>query len=346
MSLPLTSTLLALSLASVLLGSEPQAGAAARRAGFDAARLTAAAAALPQLHTLRVSHRGVVIGQYDERPTRRNRAANIKSASKSVIATLVGIAIARGRITSIDTPIATWFPELRRDSDPRKRTITIGHLLSMQAGLESTSGESYGRWVGSRNWVRFALARPMVSDPGTSMEYSTGSSHLLSAILTRATGQSTHRFAQQVLATPLGFTLAAWPRDPQGVYFGGNEMLLTPAQMVAVGELWRNGGRVGTKQVVPAAWVTASCEARTRSRWDPTRAYGYGWWVQTIGEQRACFAWGFGGQYIMIFPALDLVVTATSSTTISDERHGHRAALFALVDREVLQPLGKPVWPE
>jgi CubicO group peptidase (beta-lactamase class C family) len=306
---------------------------------FDAARLRSAAATLPQLHTLRVSHHGAVVAEYDDRPSRRSTPANIKSASKSLVAALVGVAIARQTIATIDTPIARWFPDVRRDADARKRSITVAHLLAMQSGLASTSGEQYGRWVRSRNWVSFALARPMVADPGTGMQYSTGTSHLLSAILTRATGQSTHAFAQEALATPLGFTLARWPRDPQGIYFGGNEMLLTPAQMVAIGELWRNKGRAGQRQVVPEAWVEASCEPRTRSVYDATREYGLGWWIQEIGGQRACFAWGFGGQYIMVFPALDLVVTATSSTTISDERFGHRAALFDLLAREVVRPL-------
>lgn len=323
----------------------PMARQALPPAGFDAARVSVEAARLPQLHTLRVSHRGHLIGAYDDRPSRGTRAANIKSASKSIIAALVGIALHQGLIPGLHTPVTQWFPHLRRDPDERKRTITVEQLLTMQSGLASTSGESYGRWVSSGNWVRFALARPMVSDPGTSMEYSTGTSHVLSAILTRATGRSTHQFAQEVLATPLGFTLARWPRDPQGIYFGGNEMLLTPAQMVAVGELWRNDGRAGTRQVVPAAWVEASCQPRTRSRWDGTREYGYGWWIQEIGGHRTCFAWGFGGQYIMVFPSLDLVVTATSSATISDERHGHRAALFALLAREVIAPLAAGAGP-
>lgn len=308
---------------------------------FDPARLRAEAARLPQLHTLRVSHRGVVIGEYDDRPSRGTALANIKSASKSLIAVLVGIARAEQRLPALDTPITRWFPDLSRDPDPRKASITLEHLLAMQSGLESTSGEHYGRWVRSRNWVTFALARPMVATPGTGMQYSTGTSHLLSAILTKATGQSTHAFAQTALASPLGFTLARWTRDPQGLYFGGNEMLLTPAQMVAVGEMWRNEGRAGTRQVVPSAWVEESCTPRSRSVWDPTREYGLGWWVQEIGGQRACFAWGFGGQYILIFPTLELVVTATSSTTVSDERHGHRAALFDLITREVLMPLAR-----
>ncbi len=303
---------------------------------FDAERLRADAAKLPQLHTLRVSHRGALVGDYDDRPSRRTSAANIKSASKALIGALVGIAIEEGRIPALATPVARWFPQLRTDPDTRKRSITVEHLLTMQSGLESTSGENYGRWVRSRNWVSFALTRPLVEPPGTGMQYSTGTSHLLSAILTKATGSSTHAYAQRRLATPLGFTLTRWPRDPQGIYFGGNDMLLTPGQMVAVGELWRNQGRMGTTQVVPAAWVAASCTPRTRSVWDPTREYGYGWWIQDIGGHRACFAWGFGGQYIMVFPSLDVVVTATSSTTVSEDRHGHRAALFDLIRRHVL----------
>ena len=308
---------------------------------FDADRLRAEAVRLPQLHTLRVSHRGSLIGTYDDRPARAGALANVKSASKSIIAALVGIAVARRQLPAVDTPIVRWFPELRSDPDARKRTITLEHLLTMQSGLASTSGESYGRWVSSRNWVRFALARAVIETPGTGMQYSTGTSHLLSAILTKATKQSTHAYAQQVLATPLGFTLARWPRDPQDIYFGGNEMLLTPAQMVSIGELWRAKGRVGDLQVVPEAWVTTSCVPRTRSAWDSTREYGLGWWIQDIGGQRACFAWGFGGQYIMVFPALELVVTATSSATINEDRHGHRAALFDLLRREVLEPLAK-----
>jgi CubicO group peptidase (beta-lactamase class C family) len=176
----------------------------------------------------------------------------------------------------------------------------------------------------------------MVSDPGTSMEYSTGTSHILSALLTKATGRSTHQFANEVLGTPLGFTFARWTRDPQGIYFGGNEMSMTPRQMLEYGELYLNRGRVGDRQVVSAGWVDTSCFPRTRSRWDGDREYGYGWWLQYFGPHRACFAWGFGGQYIMVFRELDVVVAITSSTTVSDERRGYRRQLFDLLETHVL----------
>ena len=301
---------------------------------FSAART--AAAALPQLHSLLVSHEGKLVFEHYAPKYSGTRLANIKSASKSIISTLVGIAIERKVIAGLEEPIVRWFPELRKDADKRKGTITIEDLLTMRSGLESTSGENYGPWVTSRNWVRYALAQPMVSEPGSSMEYSTGTSHILSAILTKATKKSTHQFAAEVLAKPLGFTLARWPRDPQGIYFGGNEMLMTPRQMITFGELWLNRGRARGQQIVSAEWVETSCRPRTRSRWDSDREYGYGWWIQEFDGHEACFAWGYGGQYIMVFRELNLVVVATSSTTVSEERRGHRRQLFDLLRTHIL----------
>ena len=298
-----------------------------------------AAATQPRLHSLLVSWRGELILEHYARGWSPTRLANIKSASKSVISTLVGIAIARGLIKGVDEPLVRFFPELRRDPDPRKHTITIADLLTMRTGLESTSGGSYGPWVSSRNWVRYALDRPMVSAPGTSMEYSTGTSHILSAILTKVSGTSTRQFAQRTLMQPLGFTLAPWQRDPQGIYMGGNEMQMTPRQMVAFGELYRNRGRVNDAQVVPSTWVDASCEPRTVSRWNPDQRYGYGWWIRDFGAHRACFAWGYGGQYIFVFRDLDLVVVTTSSATDSEERRGYRRRLFGLIEDDVLAPV-------
>ena len=321
-SIVLTSVLAALSIVS------------AQPADFSSART--AAAALPQLHSLVVTHRGETAFEYYAKGYSATRQANIKSASKSIIATLVGIAIEKKLIRGVDEPIVRWFPELRKDPDKRKATITIENLLTMRSGLQSTSGENYGPWVRSRNWVRYALDRPMLSDPGTSMEYSTGTSHILSAVLTRATRKSTLQFANEVLGKPLGFQFATWTRDPQGIYFGGNEMSMTPRQMTAIGELWRNEGKARGQQVVPAEWVERSCRPVTRSRWDPDREYGYGWWVQDFGGHRACFAWGFGGQYIFVFDRLDLVVVVTSATDVSDERRGYRRQLFELIERHVL----------
>ena len=312
-----------------------------------------AARSLPRLHSLLVSRRGELLFERYYNGSRRDRPANIKSASKSVISALVGIAIDRDLIPDASAPIVSYFPEIARDPDARKRTIAVEHLLAMRPGLEGTSNRNYGAWVTSRNWVQHALARPMFAAPGEEMEYSTGNTHLLSAILTKATGKSTWQFANEALAKPLGFSLAPWPRDPQGIYFGGNDMLMTPRQMLAFGELYLNKGRVNGQQVVSERWVQQSCEGRARNRrpgnpaFDPNggvdpmrdRRYGYGWWVYDIGDYDTCFAWGYGGQYIFVLPALDLVLVTTSSPDVSDERRGHRRVVFDILERLIVAPL-------
>ena len=225
--------------------------------------LRAAASELPELRSLLVSWRGTLIAEHYARGVRPTTLANVKSASKSIIAALVGIAIDRGLIKSVREPIVSYFPELRSDPDRRKQAITVEDLLTMRSGLESTSGRNYGAWVKSGNWVRYALRQPIVSEPGTAMEYSTGSSHLLSAILTKVSGTSTWQFAQTALAAPMDLRLARWPTDPQGIYFGGNEMLLTSRQMVAIGQLYLDHGHANGRQIVPASWVETSCVPRT-----------------------------------------------------------------------------------
>jgi CubicO group peptidase (beta-lactamase class C family) len=306
---------------------------------LDAAR--AAAADLPRLHSLVVAQNGRTLLEHYGKGAAEQRVTNVKSVSKSVISTLVGIAIERRLIPGVRQPIAAYFPELARDADPRKRRITIEDLLTMRSGLISTSFDNYGAWVGSRNWVDYVLRRPMVADPGEEMEYSTGNTHLLSAILTKATKQTTWAFAQQQLGTPLGFTVSRWPRDPQGIYFGGNDMLLSPRQMLTIGQLYLDRGRAGGRQLVSAAWIDASCTGLGRSRFNPDQTYGYGWWSRDFDGREGCFAWGYGGQYIIVFRELKLIVVTTSSTEVGDARRDHRRQIFDIVERLVLPALSQ-----
>lgn len=329
------ATVVALAALCAAAGPMAQAGPPPARfaAAVDGART------LTRLHSLLVSQRGEVVLEHYARGVTTRTLANVKSASKSIISALVGIAIDRTLIAGVQQPVSTWFPELRQDPDQRKAAITVEDLLTMRSGLETTSNRNYGAWVTSPNWVRFVLTRRLLAFPGTTMQYSTGSSHLLSAILTKATGSSTLQFAQKALAAPLGMTMAPWPRDPQGIYFGGNDMLLTPRQMVALGELWLNDGRVRDRQVVPATWVAESCVPRTVSRFDAGREYGYGWWIDEVGGHRACYAWGYGGQYVLVFDELQAVVVATSSTATDEARRGYRRDLLDLIAQDVLPVL-------
>jgi CubicO group peptidase (beta-lactamase class C family) len=317
-------------------GSAEQARTASAVPRFEEA-LTLAAD-LPRLHSLIVSRRGEILLERYYNGARAARPANIKSASKSIISALVGIAIDRGLIPATDTPIVKYFPALAKDRNTAKQKITVEDLLTMRSGLESTSNRNYGAWVQSRNWVQHALARPLLSEPGTDMDYSTGNTHLLSAILTQATRSSTWQFANTQLAAPLGFALPQWPRDPQGIYFGGNDMLMTPRQMLAFGQLYLDRGRVKGRQIVPDAWIDRSFVTRARSYWSG-QEYGYGWWMRELSGHRAYFAWGFGGQYIFVIPSLDLVVVTTSSSTVAEDRRSHRRNVFDLVEFLVVEPV-------
>jgi CubicO group peptidase (beta-lactamase class C family) len=139
-------------------------------------RAMARAARLDQLHGLIIGLNGeVAVGEAFRGPE-LDRSVNVKSVSKTIVASLAGAALDRGVLRSVDQPLADLMPDLiPADADPRVRGITVSHLLTMQAGLERTSGPNYGRWVGSPNWIAFALSRPLVAEPGEGMLYSTGS---------------------------------------------------------------------------------------------------------------------------------------------------------------------------
>ncbi|MDA0207487.1 MAG: serine hydrolase [Acidobacteria bacterium] len=294
---------------------------------------------LPRLKSLLVNWHGETILEHYYHGARASRAANIKSASKTVMSALVGIAVDRGLIESVDTPISEFFPKLLGASaDEKKRAITVGDLLTMRSGLETTSNRNYGSWVASSNWVRNALERPIIRDPGARMIYSTGNTHLLSAIITKI-GGNTWKFADEVLAEPLGFDLPRWPKDPQGIYFGGNDMEFTPRQMQAFGEMYLNGGRSNGKQVISESWVRESFVPRTRSTRDPTRLYGYCWWIRELGGLRTFYAWGYGGQFIFVVPTLDLVVVTTSSTATGRDRRGHLNGIYDLLEDHIIRPI-------
>ena len=298
-----------------------------------------AGAAMPRLHSLLVSRGGELILERYYHGARPTRLANIKSAAKSVISALVGIAIERGLIPGVKQPIAAFFPDLvAGNGDSPKRAITVEDLLTMRSGLETTSNRNYGAWVKSPNWVRHTLAQPLVASPRTQMIYSTGNSHILSAILTKATGKSTWQFAQETLAKPLGFALAPWARDPQGIYFGGNEMVMTPRQMLAFGELYRNNGEVNGRRILSKEFIDDTFEPRGRSRISG-REYGYGWWMREMAGRQAYYAWGFGGQYIVLVPSLELTVVSTSSATVGEDRRDHRSTVDDIIEQLIVGAL-------
>ncbi|KLK93821.1 6-aminohexanoate hydrolase [Microvirga vignae] len=297
------------------------------------------ARSLENLRSLIVSREGRIVAEEAFNGSSLERPTNIKSASKTVLSALVGIAIERGVFKGVDQPIAEILDRsIPPDADERVRQITIGHLLSMRAGLERTSGRNYGSWVSSSNWVRHALSRPFVDEPGGRMLYSTGSTHLLSAALTRASKRSTLELAREWLGEPLGITVPPWTRDPQGIYLGGNEMALSPRALLRFGEMYRQGGTIDGKRVVPESWVTESWEPRTASVYTGD-SYGYGWFMREMRGHRVYYAWGFGGQMIYVAPSLGMTVVMTSDPTEPSREDNYVGELHALVADNIIPAL-------
>lgn len=303
--------------------------------GLDSAPLAEAlaeAASLPRLHSMIVARHGEIVAERHFRGPGLDRPANIKSASKSVLSALVGLAVEDGYLEGTDQPVLSFFDEYLGPEKAEERSeITLGHLLSMSSGLESTSSRNYGRWVASSNWVRHAITRPIRSEPGRRMQYSTGSTHLAAAVLEEATGRSVHAYAVERLAEPLGIQLPRWPTDPQGIYFGGNDMLVSPRGLFRLGETYRQGGEWEGRRILPREWVEASWEVRVISPRRSSNRYGLGWWARTSGLHEIRFAWGYGGQFLFVVPALELTVVFTSDPW-SPREGPHNSRLHAILD--------------
>lgn len=268
------------------------------------------AAGLERLHSLVIAVDGEPVFSQAFRGPGTDEPANIKSLSKTVLSAVVGIAIDRGVFASVNQPVADIL-DVPADASKRVNEVTIGNLLSMQAGLQRTSGRYYGEWVNSDNWVDYALSRPFVAEPGAEMLYSTGSYHLLSAALTANTGRSTLAVTRDWLGEPLGIRVRPWLKDPQGIYFGGNDMHLSPMALLKIGELYRNGGVHAGKQLLSPEWIDQSWTQRGTSRYTDDR-YGYGWFVTDLGGHRAYYGRGYGGQMLYVFPDLEMTVVMTS----------------------------------
>ena len=283
------------------------------------------------LNSLVVWHRDSLVVEEYYRGMNRDRRANIKSASKTVLSALVGVARTEGYLSDLDVALAELLPEYFEGASDEKRSITLRHALTMRTGLETTSFGNYGAWASSRDWVRFQVDQPMECRPGGCWSYSTGTSHLVAVVVERATGRSLLDFARDELFGPLGVYLPPWDRDPQGHYLGGNNMALRPLDLVAFGRLFLEGGVTGDRRLLSESWIEESWGSYGRSPWNGNR-YGYYWWNRTLAGETAYFAWGYGGQFVFVVPRLELVVATTASLTNRPRGVNHNRAVYDLLE--------------
>lgn len=288
---------------------------------------------LPQMRSLQILRGNDLIFAEAREAGGLDRLANIKSCSKSIVSLLLGTAFDRSEIASINDTIGDLAPGLLpRDATPGARDITLQDLVTLRAGLERTSGANYGGWVSSSNWVANALSRPFVAEPGGQMLYSTGSTHVLGAVLAEVTGQSLHELAVERIGEPLGIAIPPWTRDPQGHFLGGNEMALRPTAMLKVAQMVRDNGVYDGTQVVSGNWILASTQAYTRSNWSGL-SYGYGWFLSATGF---ALGRGYGGQIMAVHQERGLAVAITSDPTQPARSNGYFGDLMQLLNGPVL----------
>ena len=258
-------------------------------------------------------------------------AVHMASVTKSVLSALVGIAIEGGFLHSVDQKVLDFFPEYPAAPGDARREVTLRHLLTMTARY-TYEQEPFWEITDSPDWAAFALDLLAGGAPGP-LCYSTVGTHLVSVILSRATGKSACAFANEALFGPIGIgelpdlavteetvgdTVAGnrgrgWVTEPKGYNVGGWGLLLTARDMARFGYLYLHGGVWQGRQIVPGAWVEASTRRGSGE-------YGYFWW---LFEDCFC-ALGDGGNAVCCFPAQDTVAAVAAQF---DPQPGDRLAL-------------------
>lgn len=265
------------------------------------------------LHGVSIIRHGYVVTDAYAHPYAQGTKHIVHSCAKSIISTLIGIAIDKGYIKSVNQTILEIFPERTiANLDSRKRAMTLEHVLTMTSGLYTRDSGRDGYldmrlMAQSEDWVQYVLDLPMFSMPGTRFLYSNCAALLLSGILQESEGMNALAFAKEYLFDPLGISDVEWLSSPQGVTLGYGKLWLTPHDMAKIGYLYLRNGVWDGKQVVSSMWVNAST-AQIRSDTPTGEGYGYQWWVGSAGGYRAL---GYAGQRIIVLPDQDMVVVFT-----------------------------------
>ena len=256
---------------------------------------------------------GVIIDEYYKDGYDQNSIFTLQSTSKSVTSSILGIAIDKGYIESVDVPISNYFPQILDSDSEYLKEITIWDLLTHTSGFDASDTGNWYEWRASDNWVDYVLNTPVTSRPGTVFNYFTGNTHLLSAIIQEATGKTTYEFGKEYLFDPLDMDSVECGTDAQGISDGGNGFAMNIYDMAKFGQLFLNNGVWNGEQIISEQWIKDSTSVQFE-RSSGSADYGYQWWVRTFGDNNypAYFAQGHYGQYIFVVPDLELVVAITS----------------------------------
>ena len=244
----------------------------------------------------------------------------MQSVSKSVTSALIGIAIRRGEIPGVDAKMMPYFAAFKIPPDPRRDRMTIRNVLTMTTGIrwdeESTEytdpANNCAVMEGKEDWVRYVLEQPMAEDPGKVFVYNSGATQLLSYLIWKATGKQADDYAKDHLFGPLGIDYF-WKRTPKGLADTEGGLYLAPRDLAKIGYLYLKDGVWDGTRILPEGWVASSTRASTRTT-DGAFGYGYQWWVMPAkgaGSHDAYAGWGYGGQFLIVVPDLELIAVFT-----------------------------------
>ncbi|MCP4217380.1 MAG: serine hydrolase [bacterium] len=289
--------------------------------GMDSAKLADLLGHIRQqdyhFHSLIIARNGTLLSETYFHPFPADGRNTIHSCSKSILSALVGIALDKGLLKSLDAPVLSFFTgKTVQNRDKRKEAMTLRHLLTMSAGLGTRDSYKY-RFEGMRqlwassDWEQFILDISMVAAPGERFEYSNSVSYLLASILQKSSGTNVLTLARQHLFRPLGITEndVTWHKNSFGKVLGWGGVNIKPRDMVKFGQLYLQKGKWNGRQIVPAAWVEVSTRSQIQAG-TLSDNYGYHWWIDDGGYFMAL---GYGAQYIIMVPSKQLVVVFTSA---------------------------------
>ncbi len=249
----------------------------------------------------------------------------IKSVTKSIMALLIGIAIDKGIIDSVNQSMSEYLTAAGYKVTADKAKITIKHLLTMSSGLPwaelNVSTGEYSTWTNSPDQVQYMLDKNFEYEPGTHFNYNSGASHLLSVILTQAAGMSTADFAQQNLFEPLGVGSRNWSKDKKGYNYGSSSLSLSASDMIKIGKLILNEGLYEGKRVISSEWMKQATNFKitTNNVLPYHSGYGYCFWMDEINGHPVKFGMGWAGQFLAVVPDLNLIVIAINNSSGIDD---------------------------
>ncbi|HTQ54404.1 MAG TPA: serine hydrolase [Bryobacteraceae bacterium] len=283
--------------------------------GLDAAPLARMdahiQARLPHVRSVLIARHGRLVFEKYYGDVSRDTLQNIQSMTKSISSALVGIALRKKDIRSLDDKVLDYLPAFQGIvTDERVKRITIRHLLTMSSGIDATRG-SFDKIMAHP--VPDTLRGRLIFDPGAGFKYSDPGAHLLGSVLWKATGMPVLEFARKELFGPLGVERFTWYADNVGLQSGGMSGLCRARDILKLGELYLRKGTWQGREIVPAGFVADSVRVHNSGDfYGETARYGYMWWIAKVAQYDAFYARGYGGQYLMVIPKADLVVLCTS----------------------------------